>query len=165
MIWVRCWDKIIRENAEMHIGPGEKPGPMFCGEDMRDKPHLWTTTGQRFESAHQLQKKSRNHAGSRTFFVFSELFFFLLEEQRKEGSKKRIPPQCGEELRKRPFRPLCGPGRRVRTPAGGWTRRREQSPQNRKFSTCSKRVSIFDIFCVEPGATMKMAKANTIAFR
>ena len=110
-------------------------------------------------------KKVQESCGFLDFFAFSELFFFLLEEQQKEGSKKGSPHSVGKNSTKGLSSPCVAQEGGCGCQLGVWTHRREQSPQNRKFSTCSKRVSIFDIFCVEPGATMKMAKANTIAFR
>ena len=56
---------------------------------------------------------------------------FCLKSNKKKVTK-RYPP-CREELRKRRFRPLCGPGRRVRTPTGVCTRRQEERPQNPKI--------------------------------
>ena len=97
------------------------------------------------------------------FFAFPDYSSFCLKSRERRGQK--VSSLCRKELRKRPFRPLCGPGRRVRTPAGAWTRRREESPQKPKFSVSSKRVSNFDISCVALDDTIKMAKANTIAFR
>ena len=41
----------------------------------------------------------------------------------------------------------------------------KKAPKIPKFSTCSKRVSNFDISRTAQGATIKMAKANTTAFR
>ena len=45
-------------------------------------------------------KKVQESCGFPDFFVFSELFFFLLEEQRKEGSKKGSPHSVGKNSTK-----------------------------------------------------------------
>ena len=107
-------------------------------------------------------KKPGYPCGSQAF-LRSRIILLSVRKAGKEGDK-RCPP-CRKKLRKRPLRALCGPGRRVGTPAGARTRRREDSPKNQKFSACSKRVSNFDISCVALDDTIKMAKANTIAFR
>ena len=77
-------------------------------------------------------KKVQESCGFLDFFAFSELFFFLLEQQRKEG-RKSSPPQCGEELHKRPFQPLCGPGRRVWLPTGGLDPQARTKPSKPKI--------------------------------
>ena len=71
----------------MHIGPGEKPGPMFCGEDMRDKPHLWTTTGRVFKSRFQLHEKVQESCGFPGFFVFAEYLLLCFIRNKKTTPK------------------------------------------------------------------------------
>ena len=132
MTWVRCWDNERKYRNEHR--PWRKAGAyVLWGRYERQ-----ATLMDNHRSAVRVRspapvKKSRNHVDSWTFFVFSELFFFLLEEQRKEGSKKGIPPQCGEELHKRPFQPLCGPGRRVWLPTGGLDPQARTKPSKPKI--------------------------------
>ncbi len=119
----------MRENTEMNIGPGGKPGPMFCGEDMRDKPHLRTTTGQRFESAHQLHQKSPGTVWFPGLFCVHGSFVL-----RRKGSERASP----KAFLRRFYQPLCGLKKPV-DPPGLW------AEKSLNFSAWSRRVSEFDL--------------------